>query len=400
MAEEMNAERESAPQVNDTAPKQKDPAQKESGGLRGAFGGKKNEAAATNVATTANAQAPQQEQTKQQTAAPKTEAPKEKEAKTKEGSEKTAPTNETAPKTEAEEGSQEGEKTEEAKAPASVAARNTATPKNVTWKDLRTMLQEKSFLTLLYKVQLSPTFFATVCPSSLAGKESVVSLLEEMKTKDAAYGAAKAFSDKQTALQEMLSTTVGLVQTIQSMLAGAINPIQKVALQAYLTTVKNYGQSLQRKIDNNKETYAFFTDFSAANKVDVEKALVEDKDFAAKFKEFAKKEFALENIDAFLAIKKGATPKKFIFSQIYKGIKDDAPTVQKMLTDAKARNNDSTLMLNLPNKVLEKVWQLHKAGKTGDLKALMAGEITSELNKNIADTYSRFVSQNFTADNV
>lgn len=398
MAEEMNAERESAPQVNDTAPKQKEPAQKESGGLRGAFGGKKNEAAATNAATTANAQAPQQEQTKQQTTAPTTTAPQEKEAKTKGDSEKTAPTNEAPQKTEAE--GSEQTTTQEAKTPASVAPINTATPKKVTWKDLRTMLQEKSFLTLMYKVQLSPAFFSTVCPSSLAGKDVMLSLLTEMKSKDAAYGAAKTFADKQSQLQEMLSTTVGLIQTLQSMLAGSMNPLQKAALQAYLTTIQNYGQSLQRKIANNSETYAYFTDFSASNKVDVEKALVEDKDFSAKFQEFAKKEFSLENIEAFLAIKKGITPKKFIFNHLYKGIKDDTATTQKMLTDAKARNNDSTLMLNVPNQTLQQIWQLYKEGKTGDLKALLADGVTKELNKNIADTFSRFASQTFTADNV
>jgi hypothetical protein len=401
MAEEMDAVRENDNRSNDTsttetaqptnANAEKQSSTPKYGGLRAKIGkdvGGKDKAAGQNVATTSDS-------SKAQTTAPtetKTDSkPKEKDALTKEtGEEKAAATdNKQAEETDNKVG-------EDAKEPTTVAPINTATPQSVTWKELRTMLNEKTFLSLTYKVQLSPTFFNTVCPSTLQGKEDVVKLLQELKASDTTFGSDKSFTGKQAALQQMMASASTIAQNLQAMLGGEMNAIQRLALQAYSASVSNYVQSLQRKINNNQVVWNHF--FGNIGGFKLEEAMQTDKDFAAKLLEYSKKEASSENVEAYLAIEKGMTPKKFMFGTLFTGLKDDAATVDKLLKDPQMRSK--YLALNLPNPILVEMLQAYKDQKMGSIKKGMKKQVSKELLANITDTFSRFAQTNPTADQV
>lgn len=402
MAEEMDAMRENENRSNDTsttetaqptnanAEKQQTNTPK-AGGLRGKVGketGGKEKAAGQNVATNADS-------SKTQTTAPtetKTDSkPKEKEALTKETTEEKAPATDNKQAEETEAKSEE----ENAKEPTTVAPINTATPQSVTWKELRTMLNEKTFLSLTYKVQLSPTFFNTVCPSTLQGKEDIVKQLQELKANDTTFGSDKTFVGKQAALQQMMTNASTIAQNLQAMLGGEMNAIQRVALQAYTASVNNYVQSLQRKINNNQVVWNYFFGNSGFK---LEEALATDKDFTAKLLEFSKKEASSENIEAYLAIDKGMTPKKFMFGTLFTGLKDDAATVDKLLKDPQLRSKN--MALNLPNPILVEMLQAYKDQKMGTIKKGMKKQVARELLTNISDTFARFSQSNPTGDQV
>jgi hypothetical protein len=412
MAEEMDAVRENEDRSNDTAtqegatqataspetasptavnaaPEKKEAAPKY-GGLRAKIG--KNvggkEKAGQNAATTTDGQ---QEGKGKTTALGTNEGSKkgeEKEARTKgEGDEKT-PEEQKAPES-------EGQEDENVKTPPIVASKDSATPNNPTWKELRAMMNEKSFLTLSYKVQLSPTFFNTICPSNLAGKGEVTKLLQTLKANDATFGADTKFEGRQAGLKQMFETTQQLAAQVQTVLSSSSNQLQKTALSAYLATIQNFASSISRKMNNDAVIWNSFFGSNAANFTD---RLGKDKDYTDKFLAFSKSEYSQENVEAYLALQKSITPKKFMFDMLYKGLKDDAATIDKLLSDPKMRNSDKYLMLNMPNPVLTQLLEAYKTKKMGDVKKIMQKEVQKQLSMNITDIASRFSMSNPTGD--
>lgn len=416
MAEEMDAVRENEDRSNDTAtqetatketaspetatptavnaaPEKKETAPKY-GGLRAKIG--KNvggkEKAGQNAATTSDGQ-----QENKTTALGTNEGSKkgeEKEARTKSEGDKKKPEEQKAPESE---GQEESKEDENVKTPPIVASKDTATPNNPTWKELRAMMNEKSFLTLSYKVQLSPTFFNTICPSSLAGKEEVSKLLQTLKANDATFGADTSFEGRQAGLKQMLDTTQQLAAQVQTVLNTSTNQLQKTALSAYLATIQNFASSISRKMNNDAVIWNSFFGNNAANFTD---RLGKDKDYTDKFLAFSKSEYSQENVEAYLALQKSITPKKFMFDMLYKGLKDDAATVDKLLTDPKMRSSDKYLMLNMPSPVLTQLLEAYKAKKMGDVKKIMQKEVAKQLSMNITDIAARFKMSNPTGDKI
>jgi hypothetical protein len=318
----------------------------------------------------------------------------EKEARTKGEGDKKKPEEQKAPESE---GPEEAKDDENVKTPPIVASNEAATPNKSTWKELRAMMNEKSFLTLSYKVQLSPTFFNTICPSNLAGKEEVSKLLQTLKANDATFGADTSFEGRQAGLQQMLETSQLVAAQVQTALSSSQNALQRTALSAYLSTIQNFARSISRKMANDAVIWTTFFG-SSTESVEFSHRLGKDKDYTDKFMAFSKTEQSHENVEAYLALRKSITPKKFMFDMLYKGLKDDAATIDKLLSDPKMRSSQKYLVLNVPNAVLTQLLEAYKAKKMGDVKKIMQKDVLEELTTNITDIASRFSASNPTAD--
>lgn len=417
MAEEMDAVRENEDRSNDiatlegatqeTAPKETASPETASptavnaapekkngtpkyGGLRAKIGKNVGEKEKTgqNAATTTDGQQEGKGKTTELGTKEGSKKGEEKEARTKGEGDNKKPEEQKAQES-------EGQDEENVKTPPIVASKDSATPNNPTWKELRAMMNEKSFLTLSYKVQLSPTFFNTICPSKLAGKEEVTKLLQTLKANDASFGADTKFEGRQAGLKQMFETTQQLAAQVQTVLSSSSNQLQKTALSAYLATIQNFASSISRKMNNDA---VIWSSFFGSNAADLADRLGKDKDFTEKFLAFSKTEYSQENVEAYLALQKSITPKKFMFDMLYKGLKDDAATVEKLLSDPKMRNSDKYLMLNMPNPVLTQLLEAYKAKKMGDVKKIIQKDVAHQLKMNITDIAARFKVSNPTGD--